>query len=138
MVFQPDILVSGPDGISLVVEAKTTLPDLKSAEEQLQMYMIGMACPLGMLVTPERMWLHRNLFSSPPQVEPIGEFEMSSVWPQPPRDPVQFEIFVQDWLDNLAYPLAGRFPANIREAIAKHVFPAVRDGEVRAAHPRFS
>jgi hypothetical protein len=60
MAFRPDIVVTGPDGVMLVVEVKTSLPNLQHSEEQLKRYMIGMQCPTGVLVTPERMWVYRR------------------------------------------------------------------------------
>jgi hypothetical protein len=55
MAFQPDIIVTGSDGVILVVEAKASLPDLEVSEEQLKRYMSGMQCPTGLLITPEHM-----------------------------------------------------------------------------------
>jgi hypothetical protein len=103
MPFQPDIIVTGPDGVTLVVEAKASLPDFEQTEQQLRRYMIGMQCPAGMLITPERMWLYRDLYASPPDVELVAEFDTQGVWPQPPpKDAALFELFVQQWPEGLA------------------------------------
>ena len=42
------------------VEVKLHEDDLDQAEQQLKRYMFGMRCPLGLLVTPERMRLLRR------------------------------------------------------------------------------
>ena len=139
MTFQPDIIVTGPDGVTLVVEAKASLPNLERTEEQLRNYMIGMQCPTGILVTPERMWVYRDLYASPPNIERVYEFEMRSLWPQPPpADAASFELFVQQWLEHLNQQPTQGLPRKVAEAFWEYVLPAVGSGEVRAAHPRYS
>jgi hypothetical protein len=137
--FQPDIIVTGPDGVTLVVEAKVSLPNLGRTEEQLRSYMISMQCPTGLLITPERMWVYRDLFSSPPNVERVGEFDMRLVWQQqPPANALPFELFVQQWLERVAEQPTKDLPRNFTQAVREYVLPAVASGEVRAAHPRYS
>jgi hypothetical protein len=82
MAFQPDIIITTPDGISLVAEAKVTLPNLKRTEEDLKQYMVGMQCPIGLLITPERMWLYRDSYTtrSPQSVQRVGEFDLRPLW----------------------------------------------------------
>jgi hypothetical protein len=139
VTFQPDIIVTGPEGITLVVEAKASLPNLQRTEEQLRDYMIGMQCPTGILTTPEHMWVYHDLYSSPPNVERVGEFDMSGVWQQqPPADALSFELFVQQWLERLAQQPTKHLPRDVAEALREYVLPAVANGDVRAAHPRYS
>jgi hypothetical protein len=137
VAFQPDIIVDGPDGVALVVEAKTRLPNLGQTAKQLADYMIRMQCPTGILITPERMWLYRDLYSSPPDVEQIGEYDMHGLWPHtPPSEPASFERFVQEWLEHVAQQPIDDLPRKIGEAFQEYVFPAIKNGELRAAHPR--
>ena len=139
VTFQPDIIVTGSDGVTLVVEAKASLPNLERTEEQLRNYMLAMQCPTGILITPHRMWVYRDLYSSPPNVERVGEFDMSGVWQrQPPEDAASFELFVQQWLERLAEQPTKGLPRNIAEALREFIVPAVAGGDVRAAHPRYS
>jgi hypothetical protein len=139
VTFQPDIIVTGSDGITLVAEAKVSLPNLERTEEQLRHYMIGMQCPTGMLITPQRMWVYRDLYSSPPNVERIGEFDMSNVWQRrPPTDAASFELFVQQWLERLTQQPTKNLPRKVAEALREYIVPAVASGDVRAAHPRYS
>jgi hypothetical protein len=139
MIFQPDIVVTGPDGISLVVEVKTSLPNPEQAEAHLQRYMISMQCPTGILVTRERMWLYRDLYTSPPSIGQIGEFDMKGLWQQqPPEEAASFEIFVQQWLERLSQQPTKDLPRNVVDVLREYVLPAVTSGEVRAAHPRYS
>ncbi len=141
MAFEADILITTPDGIELVVEAEVSLPNLERTEEELKKYMVGMNCPLGLLITPERMWLYRDFYTSrtPESVQRIGEFDLKSMWQYPPPSQgLQFEIFVQQWLELLAYQPTQDLPSDLRQVIQKYLLPAVRSGEVRAAHPRYA
>jgi hypothetical protein len=140
MAFQPDILITTPDGITLVVEAKVTLPNLEGAEEDLKQYMVGMQCPTGLLITPKRMWLYRDSFTtrSPQSVHRVGEFNLTRLWDQsPPLQGSRFEMFVQRWLEDLPTQPAKEVPDELGEALRDYVLPAVTSGEVRAAHPRY-
>jgi hypothetical protein len=141
MAFAPDILITAPEGVSLVVEAKVALPDLERTEEQLKRYMIGMQCEVGLLITPDRIWLYRDSFTarSPQSIQRVGEFDPRPLWPQPPpSEALSFERFVQRWLEDLPNQTAAEAPSALREALEEYVLPAVRGGDVRAAHPRYS
>jgi len=141
MAFHPDILVTTPDGITLVVEAKVTLPDIKRTEEDLKQYMVLMQCPVGLLITPERMWMYRDFYTtrSPQSVQRVGEFNIQALWRQtPPSQGAPFEIFVQQWLEDLSLQPTRELPKELREALRENVLPAVATGDVRAAHPRYS
>jgi hypothetical protein len=141
MGFQPDILVTSPDAprVTLVIEAKVHLPDFDRTEAQLKQYMVGMQCPIGMLITPERMWLYRDSYTSrtPDSIERVGEYNIKSLWREPP--PAQetlFEAFVQHRLEDLARRPALELPNDLRGALREYILPAIMTGEVRAAHPR--
>src|SRR5450432_4334026 len=141
VAFRPDIIVTTQEGVSLVVEAKLTMPDLERTEEQLKQYMFGMQCPVGLLITPERMWMYRDSYTSrsPQSVEFVGEFNLESLWQQPPPSQGEsFERFVQQWLEYLAAQPIGELPKPFQEALREYVLPAVTNGDVRAAHPRYS
>jgi hypothetical protein len=141
MAFQPDILITTPDGITLVVEAKVSLPNLERAEEDLKQYMVGMQCPTGLLITPKRMWLYRDSYTtrSPQSVRRVGEFNLTRLWDwPPPLQGARFEMFVQRWLEDLPKHPAKEVPNELREALRDYVLPAIANGEVRAAHPRYS
>ena len=140
MAFQPDIIVTGPDGVMLVVEAKAILPDLTHSEEQLKRYMSGMQCPTGVLITPGHIWVYRDLYTTrtPQSIQRIGDFDTKGLWQQsPPEEATQFEVFVQQWLERLAQQPAQKLPPNLSGTFREYVVPAVMNGEVRAAHPRY-
>ena len=83
MAFQPDILITTRDGVTLVVEANVALPNLECAEEDLKQYMVSMQCPTGILITPSRMWLYRDSYATrSPQSIRVGEFSLARVWRQ--------------------------------------------------------
>jgi hypothetical protein len=140
MPFQPDILITTPHGIAVVVDAMVSLPDLECTEEELKRYMFGMQCPVGLLITPDRLWLYRDFFTaySPESVQRVGEFDAGRLWSQPPpTDPVRFETFVQLWIESLGQEQPRETPKDLRDALQEHVLPALTDGDVRAAHPRY-
>ena len=101
--------------------------------------MVRMQCPIGMLITPERMWLCRDSYTTraPDSVQRIGEYNIKSLWREPP--PTQgttFEAFVQHRLEDLATTAAPELAADLRDALREYVLPAITTGNVRAAHPR--
>jgi hypothetical protein len=70
-------------------------------EEDVKQYMVGMPCPAGLPITPERMWLYRDFYTarSPASVKRVGEFNARAMWRQPPPSQGEaFEVFVQQWL----------------------------------------
>jgi hypothetical protein len=142
MPFQPDILVTSADeprGVTLVIEAKVNLPDLERTEAQLKQYMVHMQCPIGMLITPERMWLYRDSYSTraPDSIKRVGEYNIKSLWREPPpTEGTLFEVFVQHRLEDLAKTPAQGLPGDLREALREYILPAIATGDVRAAHPR--
>ena len=107
MPFQPDILVTSPDEprVTLVIEAKVHLPNLDRTEAQLKQYMVRMQCPIGMLITPERMWRYRDTYTTraPDSIQRAGEYNIESLWRElPPAQGERFEAFVQHRLEDLA------------------------------------
>src|SRR5258708_39495082 len=106
MAFQPDILVTIPDEprVSVVVEAKVHLPNLDRTEADLKQYMVRMQCPIGVLITPERLWLYRDFYTmrEPESVRRVGDYNITTIWRQPPpTEGSRFEAFVQHWLEDL-------------------------------------
>ena len=142
MAFEPDIVVTAQDDprINLVVEAKTHLRDMERTEAGLKRYMVGMQCPIGLLITPEHLWLYRDSYVAltPDSVIRVGDFNISEgIWGQtPPSQSSRFESFVQQWLEDLPQRPLFSFPPDLSDAIREYIIPAVTTGEVRAAHPR--
>ncbi|MGA3242545.1 MAG: hypothetical protein ABSG03_40395 [Bryobacteraceae bacterium] len=140
LAFQPDIIVTGPDGVMLVVEAKASLPNIELSEERLKRYMSGMQCPTGVLITPEHIWVYRDLYTTrtPQSIQRVGDFDTKGLWQQsPPAEAALFEVFVQQWLQRLAQQPAQALPPDISGTFREYVVPAVMNGEVPAAHPRY-
>jgi hypothetical protein len=139
MAFQPDILITTPSGRIMVIEAKVSMNDLPRTEEALKRYMVAMQYPFGLLITPEKGWVYRDLYSghSPESVKRVGEFDSTPIWRQkPPRQGLEFEAFVQQWIEDLADFPAELLPPQLKDIVLGYVLPAVAGGEVRAAHPR--
>jgi len=149
MAFEPDIIVHGPEGTTLVVEVKATEHAASGAAEQLKHYMADMSIPLGLLVTPRKLVLYRDRYTSTADgsIEEVWEYPLAAVL-SPPRvvgeelaDPrnraIEFEVAVQHWLERLSTGSdATAIPAEVRDALETHVLPVLRTGEVRAAGPR--
>ena len=66
MPFEPDIVVTetGHHRVNLVVDVKTTLPDLQQTELGLKKYMYLVQCPTGLLITPDRLWLYQDGYTA--------------------------------------------------------------------------
>lgn len=139
MAFEPDILVNTADGRVMVIEAKVAVNDVARTEEALKRYMVEMQYPFGLLVTPEKVRVYRDFYSSlsPASVRQVEEFESTRIWPEnPPRQGLEFEAFVQQWIEDLADFPSESLPPQLRDIVRDYVLPAVASGEVRAAHPR--
>ena len=148
MAFEPDIIVTGAESseIALVAEVKTNLRDIETSKLELKKFMAAMRCPVGLLVTPERLWLFRDryLSSSEDSITQVAEFDVKSVLNfEPARtgraDSLAFEQLVQSWLEGLATESGMReLPSELRPAAQLHIVPAISQGTVRAGHPRSS
>jgi hypothetical protein len=64
MAFEPDIIISTPDGRFMVIEAKVAKNDLPRTEEALKRYMVAMQYRFGLLITPDKGWVYRDSNSS--------------------------------------------------------------------------
>ena len=139
MAFQPDILITTSDGGVMVIEAKVAMNDLRRTEEALKRYMIAMQYPFGLLITPEKGWVYRDSYSSlsPASIQQVEEFDSVPIWRQnPPREPLEFEAFVQRWIEDLADFPAHSLPPQLKDIVQGYVLPAITAGGVKAAHPR--
>jgi hypothetical protein len=145
MPAQADIIVSSPDSteVRLIVEAKLRNPDMQIAESQLKNFMLLMRCPLGLLISPERLWVYIDRFTSDSEdsIEKLGDFDISDLvkfGSSAVADGIAFENAVQSWLENLSANVTRKPPTDpkLREIINHHILPAVETGVVRAAGPR--
>jgi hypothetical protein len=139
MEFEPDIIISTPDGRLMVIEAKVAINDLSSTEDALKGYMVAMQYPFELLITPEKGWVYRDSYSSlsAASIQRIEEFDSVPIWRQnPPREPLEFEAFVQRWIEDLADFPTQSLPPQLKEIVQGYVLPAISAGEVKAAHPR--
>jgi hypothetical protein len=146
MAFRSDIVVTvgDPPEIALVAEVKTQISDLAAAERQRKQYMLGMRCPTGLLVTPERLWIYRDRYTgySEDSVELVGTFDISSTLgfrsaKSRGLAEIELEQTVQSWLERLSTEaVLDELPRDLREAVRVHLSPALSQGVVRAGHPR--
>ena len=147
MPAQADIIVSSPDSteVKLVVEAKLHIADLKRSEQQLKNFMLQMRCPLGLLVSPQRLLVYVDRFTSDSEdsIERIGDFDITGlvkVRPSAAGDEVAFENAVQAWLEDLSGSgMRGQVKdPKVLQIINHYILPAVETGVVRAAGPRLT
>jgi|ERR1700691_2960207 hypothetical protein len=140
-----DIIVSSPDSteVKLVVEAKLRVPSMEVAESQLKNFMLSMRCPLGLLMSPERLWIYIDRFTSDSEdsIEKLGDFDISELVKFSSfaiADGIAFEIAVQMWLEKLPSIIGPDRPRDpkLRQIINHYLIPAVETGVVRAAGPR--
>ncbi|HTW31973.1 MAG TPA: hypothetical protein VMD76_09855 [Candidatus Sulfotelmatobacter sp.] len=144
-----DIIVRSFDSteVKLVVETKLTVQNLKAAEEQLKSSMLHLSCPVGLIITPQKMWVYADRFTSTDgtSIQAAGEFAISHLLRYKPagseratEEGRRFENIVQQWLEALPRTATREYVGDRRlwEALSKHVLPAIETGEVRAAAPR--
>jgi hypothetical protein len=148
MPAQADIIVTSPDStdVNLVVEAKLRFTDFPQAERQLKHYMLQVRCPLGILISPERLWIYRDRFTSNSEesIEQLGEFGTAGLVPFLPvpamADPkaaaAAFEDSVQEWMESLPTSNTRELDPKLRSAIDHYIVPAIENGIVGAAGPR--
>jgi|SRR5271154_4365615 hypothetical protein len=148
MPAQADIIVSSADAteVKLVVEAKLRLANLPETEHRLKSFMLQLGCPLGLLVSPQRLWVYLDRFTSYSEdsVERLGDFNVEglikfqSPAAQDGENHYAFENAVQDWLESLstAGTLERVKDPKLFEIIRHYILPAVETGVVRAAGPR--
>lgn len=151
MPFEPDIIVTSRDArdLVLVVEVKTEIGDVPARERELKRYMFAMGCPLGMLVTPRALRLYHDRYREygVDSAELVGEFSVDGLFA--PDGVIanaaggmargfDLENTVQSWLERLADdPEISAVPEPLRRALVEHVLPAIEQGEIRAARPRW-
>ncbi len=139
MSFEPDIIISTPDGRLMVIEAKVAIHDLPRTEEALKAYMVAMQYPFGLLITPEKGWVYRDSYSSlsSASIQRVEEFDSVPIGARTHLGtPLEFEAFVQRWIEDLADFPNKSLPPQLKEIVQGYVLPAISAGEVKAAHPR--
>lgn len=141
-----DIIVRSADSTEtkLLVETKLRFADLARVEEQLKSAMLEVSCPVGIIVTPEKMRVYADEYTSttPESIGLVGEFAISDLLSYRSSGnaaEAKFENFVQHWLETLPQTAtrARISDARLWEALNRFVLPAIESGEVRAAAPRY-
>jgi len=144
MGFPPGIVVIGPrNHVSLLLaEVRTDVRDVPAAEVSLKEYMVGRSCSAGLLVTPERSRIYRNMYTSdsPESIILEGEFateDLLGTFPGSISD-LHLEELLQERLEDLqATGNMSSLPAESRELIEDSIGPALTLGSIRAAGPRW-
>lgn len=135
-VFRPDVVVRGTDLplLRLAVGIRTRGDDLAQAARQLRQYMVGEACPLGLLVTPERTHVYQKTYSDTPDfIQELAAVETPVLLDT--RGAVEngpeLERAVRQWLETLVrHPGVPVHLAGEAARIEDHLLPAMVDAEV--------
>src|SRR5579863_8673223 len=146
MPAQADIIVSSRDSteVKLVVEAKLQSSELQKTEQQFKNFMLQLRCPLGLLVSPQRLRVYHDRFTSDSEnsIELLGDFDIAGMiqfQSSSTGAAVAFEKAVQSWLEDDLSRIASRSQVKDRkllEIIDHYILPAVETGIVRATGPR--
>lgn len=137
-----DIIVSSPDSTEslLIVEARLADRTPAVTETRLKESMLQLSCPVGLIVTPERMSIYLERFTSrkPDSIELIGEFAIGHLLQFKFGSAPAFEDAVQHWLENLPQTASSERVNNsdLWRALNIYILPAIEAGKVRAAAPR--
>lgn len=137
-----DIIISSPDSTEslLIVEVKSSNRAPKTAEAQLKESMLQLSCPVGLIVTPEKMSVYLDRFTSrkPDSIERIGEFAIGHLLQFKSGSEAAFQDAVQHWLENLPQTASSERVNNsdLWRALNIYILPAIETGKVRAAAPR--
>ena len=138
-----DILVSSPDSTEslLIVEAKLSDQVPADAEAQLKQSMLQLSCPVGLIVTPEKMSIYLDRLTSrgPDSIERIGDFSIGHLLQFKSGSGMAFQDAVKHWLENLPQTISPERVNNsdFWRALNIYVLPAIETGKVRAAAPRY-
>lgn len=146
MLFQPDIVVVERGELSdylLVVEVETAIPvdHGDGPLAPLGRYMSGMGCPMGLLVTPERVWVLRDTLrvGGVDGVVVLGEYTAPTEFLSEAgtRDGADFKARVQRWLERMAED--GHSTSEdeaLRRVLDDEVIPVLLGAEIRSGNPR--
>jgi hypothetical protein len=144
-----DIIVRSADSTEtrLLVEAKLNLMDHEHAEEQIKNAMLDLSCPVGIVVTPEKMWVYADEYTStsPSSIRLAGEFSVRDLLrykrsgSEEGGEERRFESFVQHWLETLPQTATRERVTDekLRAVLNRFILPAVETGDIRAAAPRY-
>lgn len=141
-VFSPNVIVRANDrpDVRLAVEVKASPANLDEAARQLHGYMSAVACPLGLLVTPQQTHVYQETYSDASDsirelavVDTpllLGVRELSGN----ERD---LERTVRRWLEAMVrQPGVPLHRAGEAARVEDYLLPALVDAEVTVAGPR--
>ena len=145
----PDIIITdSEDGYVeylMAIEVKLTPISQQLKQEavnNLRRYMQSMNCLSGLLVFKDRIIRVDNLFNSQGKPLPEAVISMSLLPPASGKwgkdEHLNFEEQVQSWLEALKYPSAFQtLSPSLQEILSEPVISFIRQGDIRAAGPRY-
>lgn len=148
--FQPDIIVTSPDGEYLMlVEIKminNSIDQTSQAIAQAKQYMVGLGCPNSLLILGERIMLLWDSFeqSDGASIQVIGEAKLPDALlsTRKSQSPVQagweFATQVQQWLEGLTLAEnVQQLPEDLHRLFSDPILNLLRIGEIRSGGPRW-
>jgi hypothetical protein len=138
MGFRPDVVVMEPDfpRVALVATVQASALGMETTEGQLKAYMLARRCPVGMIVTPERIWIYHDTFTddSPASIERVGDHPTQELLQlrAAPGDERALASAVRAWLERVSSNWMEALPrtAEVRSSLLAHIVPAVVDGRL--------
>ena len=132
-----DLIVLAPDlpELRLVVEIKTRIDalDLEAATKQVQSYMQGTNCPLGLIVTPTRSWLLRDEYEADGSISRT-EYPTAMLLgvSDVPAEEDELELLVGRWLESLTSGSSTGLRDEVRFDVSRYLIPALVEGRVES------
>lgn len=131
-----DIVVLAPDlpQTRLAVEVKRGAFDRGEAIRQLKAYMIGKACPVALLIAPDRTWMLHDTYEDfdESSIQEAGEYSTAALLgiDEVPDDEQELVAIVEAWLERLTSGSATNVHREVRRDVSRYLLPAVTEGRV--------
>lgn len=139
-LFDPDLIVTSDDGTDIALVVEFRAEDHSSETERLlKEYMLGMRCPLALVVTPQNVTVYRDEYESESadSIHLVGRYPAPSAFASAGTGR-SFENAAWRWLENLPSDVAFQsVPPELRRVVQTHIVPALMQGSLRAAGPRY-
>jgi hypothetical protein len=118
--------------LRLIVEIKGGDFDRAATNYQLESYMRGSNCPLGLVITPERSWLLRDTYEAGNSIREVADYDTATLLgvAEVPQDERELEELVGRWLDGLTSGSAAGLAQEVRADVARYLLPEVTEGRV--------
>lgn len=137
-----DIVVRDPEGGELALVVQVRAADSEITGElvrRLKAYMMNSRCPVGLIVTPEKVHFFVDSFRdfSEASIEEIESIDSQLLLGVPtPTNPADLERAVVEWLERTSTSWSDALPSDDKAAarVIETLVPAVAQGVVSGSH----